>query len=154
MSLLKGSGCEYQWCSSCDLGNEIGLMTLRSCFIHGQIPDGFLIFTWSKQFFSFQIFGGHGSFLLGHWYPCFGLLVTSPLGFKVRVGSALFELSRGVHVMLHVPWDSPLVWHLPTYWRPAWQLSRLFHRGFHKYMTLAIMPILASEALLHENKKI
>ena len=27
-------------------------------------------------------------------------------------------------------------------------------RGFHKYTTLAIMPILASEALLRENKKI
>ena len=26
----------------------------------------------------------------GHWYPCFGFLVTSPLGFKARVGSALF----------------------------------------------------------------
>ena len=25
------------------------------------------------------------------------------LGFKARVGSALFELSRGVLVMLHVP---------------------------------------------------
>ena len=25
------------------------------------------------------------SFLWGHWYPCFGLLVTSPLGFKARV---------------------------------------------------------------------
>ena len=23
----------------------------------------------------------------GHWYPCFGLLVTSPLGFIARVGS-------------------------------------------------------------------
>ena len=27
-------------------------------------------------------------------------------------------------------------------------------RGFHKYTTLAIMPKLASEALLRENKKI
>ena len=27
-------------------------------------------------------------------------------------------------------------------------------RGFHKYTTLAIMPILVSEALLQENKKI
>ena len=26
-------------------------------------------------------------------------------------------------------------------------------RGFHKYTTLAIMPILASDALLRENKK-
>ena len=24
----------------------------------------------------------------GHWYPCFGFLVTFPLGFQVRVGSA------------------------------------------------------------------
>ena len=30
-------------------------------------------------------------------------------------------------------------------WKPT--------RGFHKYTTLAIMPILASEALLRENKK-
>ena len=30
----------------------------------------------------------------GHWYPCFGFLVTSPLGFKARVGSALFILWR------------------------------------------------------------
>ena len=33
----------------------------------------------------------------GHWYPCFGLLVTSPLGFKARVGFALFTLGRGLH---------------------------------------------------------
>ena len=26
----------------------------------------------------------------GPWYPCFGFLVISPLGFKARVGSALF----------------------------------------------------------------
>ena len=31
----------------------------------------------------------------GHWYPCFGFLVTSPLGFKARVGSALFAFLRG-----------------------------------------------------------
>ena len=30
-------------------------------------------------------FGGHKSFLWGHWYPCFGLLVISALGFKARV---------------------------------------------------------------------
>ena len=28
----------------------------------------------------------------GHWYPCFGFLVMSPLGFKARVGSALFAI--------------------------------------------------------------
>ena len=31
----------------------------------------------------------------GHWYPCFGFLVMSPLGFKARVGSALFTFCRG-----------------------------------------------------------
>ena len=36
-----------------------------------------------------KIFGGHESFLWGHWYPCFGLLVTSPLGFKARVDPLL-----------------------------------------------------------------
>ena len=33
----------------------------------------------------------------GHWYPCFGFLVTSPLGFKARVGSALFALQRQMY---------------------------------------------------------
>ena len=32
---------------------------------------------------------------LNHWYPCFGFLVTSPLGFKFRVGSALFAFCGG-----------------------------------------------------------
>ena len=31
----------------------------------------------------------------GHWYPCFRFLVTSPLGFKARVGSILFAFCRG-----------------------------------------------------------
>ena len=34
----------------------------------------------------------------GHWYPCFGLLVTSPLRSKARVGSALFALGGGIRV--------------------------------------------------------
>ena len=34
-----------------------------------------------KTFFK-NIFGGNQCFLWGHWYPCFGLLVTSALGFK------------------------------------------------------------------------
>ena len=82
--------------------------------------------TWLNWVF-LKIFGGHESFLWGHWYPYFGLLVTSSLGFKARVGSALFKLSRGVGVRLQIPWDSPLVWHLLTSWQPALQPSHLFH---------------------------
>ena len=45
--------------------------------------------------FFFKVFGGHMSFLGGHWYPCFGFLVMSSLGFKARVGSALFAFCGG-----------------------------------------------------------
>ena len=31
------------------------------------------------------------------------VLVMSPLGFKARVGSALFALGRGICVTLHIP---------------------------------------------------
>ena len=55
----------------------------------------------ANYFFSFCflcflkiIFGGHKSFLWGRWYPCFGLLVTSPLGFKARVGSLIHTWQR------------------------------------------------------------
>ena len=36
----------------------------------------------------------------GHWFPCFGFLVTSPLlGFKARVGSALFAFFAEANAM-------------------------------------------------------
>ena len=37
----------------------------------------------------FQILGSHKSFLWGHWYSCFGLLVMSSLGYKFRVDPSL-----------------------------------------------------------------
>ena len=51
--------------------------------------------------FFFYFLEDMSPFCGGHWYPYFGLLVTSPLGFKARVGSPLFELSGGVRVTLH-----------------------------------------------------
>ena len=72
-----------------------------------------------RLFFSFfKVFGGHMSFFWGHWYPCFGFLVMSPLGFKARVSSALFAIFAEANVM-YIPQDSPLVLHLPTSWWPA-----------------------------------
>ena len=44
--------------------------------------------------------------------------MTSPLGFKARVGSALLPIFAEANVM-YIPQDSPLVLHLPTSWRPA-----------------------------------
>ena len=45
--------------------------------------------------FLFMYFLRHMSFLGDHWYPCFEFLVTSPLGFKARVDSALFAFLGG-----------------------------------------------------------
>ena len=67
-------------------------------------------------FFFFKVFGGHMSFFGGHWYPCFGFLVTSLLGFKARVGCLIRIAEANV---MYVPQDPPLVLHLPTSWRPA-----------------------------------
>ena len=55
----------------------------------------------------------------GYWYPCFGFLVTYPLGFKARLGSDLFTFAKA-HVM-YIPWDPPLVLHVLTSWQPALQ---------------------------------
>ena len=41
------------------------------------------------EFFTKKI--GHQSFLWGHWYPCFGLIVASVLGFKDRVDNEIME---------------------------------------------------------------
>ena len=45
----------------------------------------------SIKFFFFN-FGGHQYFLWDHWCPCFGLLVTSPLGFKAKGDSFACKL--------------------------------------------------------------
>ena len=56
----------------------------------------------------------------GHWYPCFGFLVTSPLGLKARV-SCLIRIAEAN--VMYIPRDPPLVLHLLTscwlLWRTA-----------------------------------
>ena len=44
--------------------------------------------------------------ILGHWYPCFGFLVTSPLGFKARV-FCLLQIAEA-NAMYIASWDSNL----------------------------------------------
>ena len=56
------------------------------------------------------------SFFGGPWYPCFGFLVMSPLGFKARVGCLIHIVEANV---MYVPRDPPLVLHLPTSWQTA-----------------------------------
>ena len=58
------------------------------------------------NFFSIFFCHTHSHALFwGHWYPCFGFLVTSPLGFKAREGSFLFAF-----ILLTVfHWDSMMI---------------------------------------------
>ena len=69
-------------------------------------------------FFFFLSFWRTHVLFWGHWYPCFGFLVKSSLGFKARVGSVLFAIFAEANVM-YIPQDSPLVLHLPTSWQPV-----------------------------------
>ena len=74
----------------------------------------------SKTFFFFLKFfcRTHSHVLFsGHWYPCFGFLVTSPLGFKARVGSALFALRRRMYCTF--PEIHLWCYTLPTSWWTA-----------------------------------
>ena len=74
--------------------------------------------TWSPMFnVFFSIFGGHMSFLWGHWYPCFGLLVTSPLGSKARVGRLICTWQRRmwctfplIQLWCHTCWPLGHLW--------------------------------------------
>ena len=50
------------------------------------VPEVFLFFL--------KFFVGHMSIFWDQWYPCFGLLVTSPLDFKARVGSLIRTWQR------------------------------------------------------------
>ena len=88
-------------------------------------------FIFNVSFFFFLKFLADTCPFWGHWYPCFGFLVTFPLGFKARVGSALFAIFAEANVM-YIPQDSPLVLHLPTSWQPARSQS-LPHMHVHRW---------------------
>ena len=67
----------------------------------------------------------------GHWYPCFGLMVTSPLSFKARDGSLIHTWQRHMCCMftgIHLWWD--------TYWLLGSQNGswiNLFHIPVSRY---------------------
>ena len=81
---LTGSGSYHVILSgNCSLSSsqppDFCLITSSSFWPH----LGLLISTSSQPhlLLFYKVFGGHMSFTGGHWYPCFGFLVTSPLGF-------------------------------------------------------------------------
>ena len=71
-----------------------------------------------------KISGGHKSFLWGHWYPCFGFLVMSALGFKARVD---FLTCLVHHLCTTDSSDSPVVQYLLTSWWLVWEPSCFIH---------------------------
>ena len=77
-------------------------MTGSKVSLHEALRDCSTYFFFSFFFFSFWRTHVH---FWGHWYPCFGFMVTSPLGFKARVGIAEVNI-------MYVPQDPPLVLHI------------------------------------------
>ena len=70
----------------------------------------------SKHFCGFNLFIFKLPFLLflwGHWYPCFGLLVTSVLGFEVRMNPlflcSITCIKRVIQIHLWYKTSWPLV---------------------------------------------
>ena len=73
----------------------------------------------------FEVFGRHKSFSWGHWYPCFGLLVMSALGFKARVD---FSLACFLACALYLRFTSSAT---PTDWIEVLVLVLSFNVSFH-----------------------
>ena len=139
MMLLEGAWVRYVSC--CFKQRQRQLFTWEICLKWGTsvFPD------WKKtprqeenlQLYSFRmteaifspilfvcflfVFGWHLCPMLGHWFPCLGFLVMSPLGFKARVGSALFTCFTEPNIM-YIPRDPPLVLHLLSL--DSWQRSQ------------------------------
>ena len=123
-------GCVYSGMSRVTEINPRVLQRMRLSITTKKISE---LVKYSKYpFFKEETFlGGHKSFLSGHWYPGFGLLVTSRLGFKARVDSLACMVWR-LHAT--VSSESPLVRHLLTSWQQAWQLSCFIHIPlFHQF---------------------
>ena len=85
----------------------------------------FLSFDWRKgsRTFFLKIFVGHMSIFWAHWYPCFGLLVKSPLGFKAIDSGSGFPLFRTDKIpwlfpdfssLFKIPWLFP-DWKMPSH---------------------------------------
>ena len=81
----------------------------------------------------FLIFEGHKPFSWDHWYPCFGLLVMFALGFKAKVDPLVCVLHH-LHAMDSSV--SPLVRHLLTSSRLAWQPSLIDTQSYTHNQTL------------------
>ena len=78
--------------------------TLLLNYKPGLLPQYKHLSTYSFFFLFFKkVFGRTHVLFWGHWYPCFGFLVTSPLGLKARVGSALFPIFCGGECNVHSP---------------------------------------------------
>ena len=62
------------------------------------------------------------SLFVGPLIPLFWTSGDVSSGFQSQSGQHYLHLAEAY--VLHVSWDSPLVWHLPTSRQPVWQLSR------------------------------
>ena len=72
---------------------------------------------------------------VGTLIPLFWTSGDVSSGFQSQSGQSYLHLAEAY--VLHIPWDSPLVWHLPTSWWPACQLRwSLPHTYGHAWVGL------------------
>ena len=76
------------WSAECPVSYDFRTRDLRFQRVWPERVISITIW-FQSELILFKIFGGRGSFLWGRWYPCFGLMVTSPLGFKSKLGSLI-----------------------------------------------------------------
>ena len=74
---------------------HVNSQIIYACLVDLMLTGNCILFLSKVVFFFLNFYWTHVH-LWGRWYPCFGLQLTSPLGFKARVGSALFALGRGI----------------------------------------------------------
>ena len=88
MALTIGSVPISKWCRGRHQRHRA-----PCCAVSSRVNVSCMLFKTEKQDRTETFFFWRTHVLFwGHWYPCFGFLVTSPLGFKARVGSALFAI--------------------------------------------------------------
>ena len=69
------------------------LLLYELYFLSLFVPTSFFLYSYIIFYF-FKIFWRTHVLSWGYWYPCFGLVVISPLGFKARVGSLIHTCRR------------------------------------------------------------
>ena len=139
--------CQCNWCSIHDVWKHSAKLhnwhfTIYHSLFWYIISPVFSVFGKGEEVeFFLKIFWRTWVLFVGPLIPLLWTSSDISSGFQSQSGQPYSHLAEAY--VLHVPWDSPLVWHLLTSWQPAWWLSCLFHipvRHWWDSKPGAIMP--------------